>query len=123
MTLKRGFTKREEVRVSAESPIGPETLVIRSEEPVAVEVDRTVVMMSIDQGRYFGLEGVGPRIWSLLEQPRSFRQLCEALESEFEVAPDDCRREVSTFLEELRRAQLVRFRDSATSPVHPALGG
>ena len=88
-----------------------------------MEVDRTVVMMSIDQGRYFGLEGVGPRIWSLLEQPRSFRQLCEALLDEFEIAPEDCRREVTTFLEELRRADLVRFHDPATSPVHPALGG
>ncbi len=112
----------EEVRVSTDTPIGPETLVTRSDEPVAVEVDHTVVMMSVDQGMYFGLEGVGPRIWSLLEQPRSVRQLCEALIAEFDVAPDICRREVGTFLEELRRAQLVRFHDPATNPVHPSSG-
>ncbi len=106
--------------MSAEAEIGSETLVTRSEEPVAVEVDRTVVMMSVDQGMYFGLEGVGPKIWALLEQPRSVRQLCEALMSEFEVAPEVCRREVGSFLEELRRAQLVRFHDPATTPVHSA---
>jgi hypothetical protein len=108
--------------VNSDTPIGPETLVTRSEEPVAVEVDRTVVMMSVDQGMYFGLEGVGPRVWSLLEQPRSVRQLCEALISEFEVAPDVCRHEVGNFLEDLRRAQLVRFHDPATNPVHPPVG-
>ena len=43
-------------------------------EPVAVEVDRTVVMMSVEQGKYFGLEGTGPRIWALLERPRSVRE-------------------------------------------------
>lgn len=109
--------------MSTDTPIGPETLVTRSEEPVAVEVDRTVVMMSVDQGMYFGLEGVGPRVWSLLEQPRSVRQLCDALMNEFEVAPDVCRQEVGAFLEEMRRAQLVRFHDPATSPVHPSLDG
>lgn len=108
--------------MNTETQIGPETLVTRSEEPVAVEVDRTVVMMSVDQGMYFGLEGVGPRVWSLLEQPRSVRQLCDALMNEFEVTPEVCRREVGTFLEELRRAQLVRFHDPATTPVHPAPG-
>lgn len=106
--------------MSTEAEIGSETLVTRNEEPVAVEVDRTVVMMSVDQGMYFGLEGVGPKIWALLEQPRSVRQLCEALMSEFDVAPEVCRREVGAFLEELRRAQLVRFHDPATTPVHPA---
>jgi coenzyme PQQ synthesis protein D (PqqD) len=108
--------------VGGATMIGPETLVTRNDEPVAVEVDRTVVMMSVDQGMYFGLEGVGPRIWSLLEQPRSFRQLCDALTAEFEVVPDACRREVGAFLEELRRVHLVRFHDPAANPVHPAPG-
>lgn len=108
--------------MSADSPLGPDTLISRNDEPVAVEVDRSVVMMSIDQGMYFGLEGTGPRIWALLEQPRSVRQLCEALMGEFAVEPEVCRREVCTFLEELRRAQLVRFHDPATESLRPSHG-
>lgn len=99
--------------MSSADPIGPQTIVSRSEEPVAVEVDRTVVMMSIEQAMYFGLEGTGPRIWALLEQPRSVNYLCDALMSEFEVGEEDCRREVIDFLEELRRAQLIRVHDEA----------
>jgi len=112
----------EEAFVSAEAPIGPDTVVTRSEEPVAVEADRSVVMMSVDQGMYFGLEGTGPRIWALLEQPRSVRQLCEELMREFDVDPAICRREVDTFLKHLRRAQLVRFDDPPTDPVRPPPG-
>ena len=108
--------------MSAETPIGPDTVVTRSEEPVAVEVDRKVVMMSVDQGMYFGLEGTGPRIWALLEQPHSVRQLCDALLREFTVDPEVCRREVVTFLEELRGAQLVRFHDPATDSLRPPPG-
>lgn len=116
------IARSQETRVSLESQLGPDTMVTRNDEPVAVEVDRSVVMMSIDQGMYFGLEGTGPRIWALLEQPRSVRQLCEALMGEFAVEPEVCRREVCTFLEELRRAQLVRFHDPATDSLRPPPG-
>jgi len=108
--------------VSAEHLLGPETVVSRNDEPIAVEVDRSVVMMSVDQGMYFGLEGTGPRIWALLAEPRTVRALCDELMREFAVDADVCRREVSTFLEELRRAQLVRFHDPATDPPGPAAG-
>jgi hypothetical protein len=108
--------------VSSADPIGLSTIVARHEEPVAVEVDRTVVMMSIDQGMYFGLEGSGPRIWALLEQPRSVSSVCDALMSEFDVQAEDCRREVIDFLEELRRAQLIRVHDEASGAARSPSG-
>ncbi len=108
--------------MSPESPLGADTMVTRSEEPVAVELDRSVVMMSVDQGMYFGLEGAGPRIWALLERPRSVRQLCEALMEEFAVDAEVCRREVHTFLRELQRVRLVRFDDPSPGSLPPPPG-
>jgi hypothetical protein len=105
--------------VSTNSTIGPDTVVARSDEPVAVEVDGTVVMMSIDQGMYFGLEGTGPRIWALLEQPRSVAQLCGALMDEFDIDADACRQEVIGFLEELRASKLVRVHGDTDAPDAP----
>ncbi len=102
--------------------IGPSTVVVRHEEPVAVEVDRTVVMMSLAQGMYFGLEGAGPRIWALLEEPRPVAELCAQLAQEFEVDPDTCLTDVCEFLEELERAHLIRIRDETVGPVHPPAG-
>ena len=99
--------------MSIATPIGPSTVVSRSEEPVAVEVDRKIVMMSVEQAMYFGLEGTGPRVWALLEQPRSVESLCKALTKEFDVDAEDCRREVIDFLEELRDAQLITVHDRA----------
>ena len=61
--------------------IHPETVVVRSQDPVAVEVDQTVVMIGIEQGKYYGLEGVGGRIWELVREPRSIRDICAALKT------------------------------------------
>lgn len=88
--------------------ISPDTRIARSDEPVAVEVDRTVVMMSVEQGKYFGLEGPGTRIWALLAQPCTPRELRDTLVDEFEVDPERCLQDVCGFLEELRVAGLVR---------------
>ena len=86
--------------MNSDAPFGPASLVARNEEPIAVEVDRSVVMMSLDQGMYFGLEGTGPRIWALLEQPKTVQQLCDDLMLTFDVDRETCLREVCAFLEE-----------------------
>ncbi|MFZ5624934.1 MAG: PqqD family peptide modification chaperone [Gemmatimonadota bacterium] len=108
--------------MSSDIPITLDTVIARNDEPVAVEVDRTVVMMSVEQGMYYGLEGAGPRIWALLEQPRTVGQVCDELSDEFDVDAEICRREVRDFLEELRRAGLVRVHDQAADPIRPPAG-
>jgi len=102
--------------MSSSRTVRPDTIVSRSDEPVAVELDGTVVMMSIEQGMYFGLEGVGPRVWALLDEPRSVRAVCDALVQEFDIEDDTCLREVVAFLNELRTAQLIRVHGNETLP-------
>jgi hypothetical protein len=109
--------------MSPDAQIRPDTVVVRSDEPVAVEVDRTVVMMSLAEGMYFGLEGVGPRIWALLERPRSASELADQLAGEFEVDPDTCLRDVCGFLDELRQAKLIQIHDQTTDSTRPTAAG
>lgn len=94
----------------------------RSDEPVAVEMDRSVVMMSLAQGMYFGLEGAGTRIWGLLERPRSAAQLSAELLEEFDVDAETCLRDVCEFLEALKDAQLIRIQDETAAPANPPDG-
>lgn len=103
-------------------PIGPDTVVCRNDDLVAVEVDRTVVMMSVEQGMYFGLDGAGPRIWSLLGTPHTVDELCRELGQEFDVEPDVCRDDVRAFLGELVEAGLVRVHDQAAANTRPPAG-
>jgi hypothetical protein len=97
-------------------------MVSRNDDLVAVEVDRTVVMMSLEQGMYFGLDGVGLRIWSLLGTPHTVDELCRELGQEFDVEPDVCRDDVRVFLEELVEAGLVRVHDQAAAHTRPPAG-
>lgn len=89
--------------------LGDDVLLVRNSEPVATAVDHTVVMMSLRQGKYYGLEGPGGRIWALLEEPRTARDLCVELTKEYDVDPETCRRDVRAFVMAMLRENLIRI--------------
>jgi hypothetical protein len=95
--------------VNGSSKINSSAMLTRNDEPVSVDVERSIVMMSLDLGKYFGLNEVGSRIWELLEQPRSMADLCAVLQQEFDVDPDACHAEVSEFLAALAQEGLIRI--------------
>jgi Coenzyme PQQ synthesis protein D (PqqD) len=68
---------------------------------LAAKVGDELVMMSAENGNYIGLSEVGARIWELIETPQDVDAVCAQLQEEFEIAPEVCRAEVESFLNEL----------------------
>lgn len=64
---------------------------------------------------YYGLNAVGARIWALLEEPRTVREVQERLVDEFRVDPDRCSKEVGELLASLVGMGLVRRRGPETT--------
>ncbi|HWU21089.1 MAG TPA: PqqD family peptide modification chaperone [Nocardioides sp.] len=73
---------------------------------VEAQFDDVRVLLN-DDLEYLGLDEVGQRVWSLLEQPRSLEGLVGVLTEEYDVSADDCARDVRAFLEALERHHLV----------------
>jgi hypothetical protein len=82
--------------------------VVRSSEPLTAAVDGEIVMLSPAQGAYYGLNGVGSRIWELLARPSTVDGVCATLTAEFDVDDAACRTAVLAFLDDLRQAGLVQ---------------
>jgi len=80
---------------------------IRSDSPLTAEVDGEVVMLEPATSIYFGLEGVGGRIWELCAEPQSLRSLVATLTDEFEVDEATCSAEVGSFVDALVDANLL----------------
>lgn len=73
----------------------------RAGEWLDAQVGADRVMMSVQDGHYLGMTGVGARIWDLIERPATIDDICEALLREFNVDPGTCRTEVRAFLADL----------------------
>ncbi|GAT63211.1 PqqD family protein [Paludibacter jiangxiensis] len=72
------------------------------------ELDDNQVMMHLENGKYFGLNPVGKRIWALLDQPKSFEEIIGVLMTEFEVEEKICRKEVLEFLDKAVKFEIVQ---------------
>lgn len=87
--------------------INAETILIRDPDLVSAEMDGDLVMMSLANGAYYGISGVGPRIWELLEQPISIAEIIKVITHEFEVDTARAQVDAITFAEQLVEMKLV----------------
>lgn len=82
----------------------------RNPDMIWTGVDGQTVMLSIDRGEYFGLGGVGGRVWEVLAEPVTADEICERLISEFDVDPGVCRADLAAFLSDLLESGIVHQR-------------
>jgi hypothetical protein len=85
------------------------TIITQAAGLVSSQVDGEIVMMSVDNEQYYGLDAVGSRIWELIAQPTSVSSVCETLLSEFQVDGDTCHRDVLNFVERLYAEKIIRI--------------
>ncbi len=71
-------------------------------------LEGSLVMMDIQKGKYFSLNPVGKRIWEMIEQPKSFDEIINLLQAEFEVTPEQCSSEVIEFLAKMEKSGIVK---------------
>lgn len=87
----------------------PESIIKRTNDQVSKKLNEVTIVMSIEEGKYFNLNRVASRIWEIIEQPKTIRQVVEQLLLEFEIAHDDCEREVKELIADLADLGLIHF--------------
>jgi len=79
----------------------------RNTRTISGRLHDELVMMDIEQGKYFSLNPVATRIWDLMENTATAEELCVQLTDEYDVDSLLCRAEVSALLEDMVRLGLV----------------
>jgi hypothetical protein len=83
------------------------SIISRSKEIVFNKLDDEIMMMSIKNSEYYGLDNIASRIWELLANPSTLSQIVEKLSEEFEVSEDTCYTDVTEFLKALDEKNLI----------------
>ena len=84
------------------------TIVRRKPGLMASTLDGELVMLDIESGHYFGLSGVGPSIWHMLDQACSVGTIIEGVKAEFATgSADRVDEDVTIFLQQLVDKGLV----------------
>jgi hypothetical protein len=87
-------------------------LISRKEGIVSSKLKDEVVMLDIEQGKYFGLDPVGAKIWEIIEEPSSIECIIENILAEYNVDEDVCKRDVQEFLIKMNELMMIEISDS-----------
>ena len=91
------------------------SVVVAARGQLSTSLAGEVVILDVEGGTYFGLDGVGARVWELLQAPRPVADIVDRLAPEYDVARDILAADVHELLEDLAGRGLI--------DVDPAPGG
>jgi hypothetical protein len=87
------------------------SIVVAAKDQVSSDLGGEVAILDLKAGVYYGLDAVGVRIWSLIQEPRSVNEIRDILLEEYEVEPERCERDLLGLLRRLAEEGLVEVRN------------
>jgi len=88
--------------------IDKSTVVVVSNHHSSAEVGEENVILDLEKGIYYGLNGVGARIWKLVQEPVSVQEIVKIISSEYDVDEERCISDVKNLIRDLQGHGLVR---------------
>jgi hypothetical protein len=92
-----------------------ETWVVASRGQVSTELDDGVTILGLHDGVYYGLDGVGARIWQLIQAETTVDEVLGRLLSEYDVDPARCEQDLFSLIRDLLERGLVEVRNAGDS--------
>jgi len=87
-----------------------DTIIERKLDIDTTEIDGEKAMMNLEKGQYFMLNGVGSRIWDIIEKPCSVKEVVSDLLEEYDVDEVTCKQSTFEFLGKLNHAELISIK-------------
>jgi len=102
---------------STEAPrtLSTSSVVVAAPNQVSSDLAGEAVILSLQTGMYYGLDGVGAQVWELLRTPTTVADVRDAIVQQFDVELVVCERDVLTFLQQLVGQGLIEIRDGTDS--------
>lgn len=76
-------------------------------EHLCCELNGEAVVLSLKNGKYYGLNPVASRIWELIQNPLSTEEIQQAILLEYDVESEMCAQEISIFLKQMAAEELI----------------
>jgi Coenzyme PQQ synthesis protein D (PqqD) len=86
-------------------------LFVAIKEHLYSDLNGEAVILSMKNGKYYGLNEVGRSIWNAIKDPTNFEEIHAKVMREYEVDEETCYREVSSFLQKMFDEGLIEVLD------------
>ena len=86
-----------------------------TKESVHCSVEEEVVILSLKNGVYYGLNPVGAFIWNLIQKPKTLEEVRDAVLQEFDVNEEECMKDLNELIGELLKKNLIEVKNDDDS--------
>jgi hypothetical protein len=91
--------------------ISDRSVVVATKDQVSCDLAGEAAILNIKSGVYYGLDPVGARIWTLMQEPRAVLEIQKTITGEYDVTPDQCARDLMALLEKLLAEGLIEVKN------------
>jgi len=90
-----------------------ETRALAAPDVLVKELRGEAVLLDLKTERYFGLDPIGTRAWTLLSSQPTIDEAYRAMLDEYDVEPEQLRLDLEDFVVRLRKHGLIEVDDGA----------
>jgi len=94
--------------MSSDITLSESTTVVANDDCLSTEIDGESVILHMEQGKYYGFNEVGTRVWELAQEPHSLEEICRTILEAYDVDEERCRADIRELITELIELDLVR---------------
>jgi len=84
-----------------------QSTVQRNPDMIFTDFGSEMVMLSMEDSHYYGINEVGVRVWELMEARISVASIVDAICDEFDVGTEQCQGDVLGFISQLLQKNMV----------------
>jgi hypothetical protein len=93
-------------------PLSVVSVVGATREHVSCMLGDEAAILNLKNTVYYGLNPVGARVWNLVQQSKSVREIRDVLVKEYDVEAEQCERDLLNLLERMREQGLIEVREA-----------
>ncbi|HVD92617.1 MAG TPA: PqqD family peptide modification chaperone [Vicinamibacterales bacterium] len=84
-----------------------------STDQVSCDLAGEAAILNLKNSVYYGLDTVGARIWTLVQEPITVGAVRDAMLREYDVEPERCERDLIDLLQKLAAEGLIAIKSAA----------
>jgi Coenzyme PQQ synthesis protein D (PqqD) len=106
---------KTESKFAVDPSLSLESVVVAATSQVSCSLGDESAILNMKNTVYYGLDPVGTRVWALLRQPRTIREMCDVIVDEYDVERPRCERDILELLEAMKAEGLVELSNTAST--------
>lgn len=90
-----------------------ESKLVAAKGQIAAKMDGEIVILNSNSGVYYGLNPIGATIWNLIQQPKTFAEVRDAILTKYQVSSEQCQSDLLSLIEQLQSEGLIQIINEA----------